>query len=492
MALLGSLLADSKRQLKAMLSPLVRSYGGPATGLPPSRWGLTHEPSGGLSLEGVPLEGLRARFGSPLHVVQASKVRGNARRFRAVPKGGEKGCEVFYSYKSNPVPGVLRLLHGEGVGAEVISAYEFWLARRMGVPASAIVYNGPVKSEASVREALEAGVGLFNVNHAEELLPLARLAKQVGCRPRVGVRVSTGEGWAAQFGVPIAGGAALAAFQEAIGSGVLEVVGLHAHRGGMIHSETQLLRFVDAVLAFTDELKARLDLDLEILDLGGSLGTPTVCHLSEADLRLNRTFQRDLRPPNADDALSIERYLELLVGRVEGHCRASGRQRPRIFLEPGRALTGDTQLLLATVHSVKEEGETSYAILDAGINLAESVRSEYHQLLPVSCDGQPPNRLYVVVGPICSPGDTLYASARLPELHPGDALAIMDAGAYFVPFATSFSFPQPAIVLQDGGEVRLLRRAERFEDLAALDEDDSATALAAAQGQHQASNPKHH
>jgi diaminopimelate decarboxylase len=81
-----------------------------------------------------------------------------------------------------------------------------------------------------------------------------------------------------------------------------------------------------------------------------------------------------------------------------------------------------------------------------------------------------PTRTYTIVGPICSPVDTLYRAVRLPQLCPGDSLAIMDAGAYFVPFATSFSFPQPAIVMVDDGRCRLIRRAERFEDLVMLDD----------------------
>lgn len=78
------------------------------------------------------------------------------------------------------------------------------------------------------------------------------------------------------------------------------------------------------------------------------------------------------------------------------------------------------------------------------------------------------------MGPICSPGDLLRASVRLPRLRPGDAVAVMDAGAYFVPFATAFSFPRPAIVLLEGGEATLLRRAETFEDLVALDGGEAA------------------
>jgi diaminopimelate decarboxylase len=133
-------------------------------------------------------------------------------------------------------------------------------------------------------------------------------------------------------------------------------------------------------------------------------------------------------------------------------------------------VTGDAQFLLASVLTVKRDGDRAFVVLDAGINLAESCRSEYHALLPVKCAQNAATEPYTVVGPICTPGDTLFWSARLPALAPGNAVAIMDAGAYFIPFSTSFSFPQPAIVMVDRGEVRRLRRAERFEDLVAYDQ----------------------
>ena len=145
-------------------------------------------------------------------------------------------------------------------------------------------------------------------------------------------------------------------------------------------------------------------------------------------------------------------------------------------MEPGRAVTSDAQFLLASVLTVKRDGDRAYVVLDAGINLAESCRSEYHALLPGRCAASDAREPYTVVGPICTPGDTLYWSMRLPPLAPGDAVLIMDAGAYFIPFATSFSFPQPAVVMVDRGEVRRLRRAERFEDLVAYDQLDSPRA----------------
>lgn len=461
------LLASTKRRLKRALIPVVGKVAlKPA--LRPEAWDLEVRPQG-LFWDGVDLAALRARWGSPLHVVHRGRLERNARAFLSVPAGSAQGCEVFYSYKTHPVPGVLQRLHGLGVGAEVISAYELWLALELGVAPDRIVYNGPVKSEESLGEAMRRGLGLIVANHREELAKLVRVASAVGKRPRIAVRVNTSSSWTAQFGTPIAGGDALAACEEVRANPSLELVGVQAHRGGMIHSEDELLAFVGELLAFTDTLAER-GIELEVLDFGGSLGSPTVRHLSAAEWRLGQTFLREPAPPAPERALRIERYVQLLVEAVEQHFGRRGRKRPRIFLEPGRAMTSDAQLLLGTVQSTKAAGERTYLILDAGINLAESARSEFHQLLAVSHAGEAAQTTYTVVGPICSPGDTLYPATRLPLLEAGDAVAIMDAGAYFVPFATSFSFPQPAIVEVDGGQARPLRRAERFEDRVALDE----------------------
>ena len=151
-----------------------------------------------------------------------------------------------------------------------------------------------------------------------------------------------------------------------------------------------------------------------------------------------------------------------------------GRRRlpaPRVILEPGRALTADTQLLLTTVLDVKDDGGLAHAVLDAGVNVAEPVPNEFHQLFSVSAPAAPPTTPYRLVGPICTPADVLYNNWRLPSLEPGHVLAIMDSGAYFVPFSTTFSFPKPAILMQDGEDVVTCRRHESFEDMIGLDDE---------------------
>ena len=461
----------SKGWARSGLRPLAQRYAPRRRDLPPELWGLSRNAAGSLTLDGVELDTLLERFGSPLHVVNAKRLDENVAEFLAVPVGSERAAEAFYSYKTNPVPAVLQRMHERGVGAEVISEYELWLALNLGVPPSRIVFNGPGKSVRSLELAVEREIGLINLNSREEAAVVADVARRLGKRPRVGLRIVVPGGWAGQFGEAVSTGAAQWALMDALSYPALEVVALHAHQGGEFSTRQQVESFVSGVLAFADDMRSATGHNFEILDFGGSLGCPTSHRLSARDLRLNRAFQTDLVPRNPRDVLSIGEYVRSVVSLVERHYALGNRPVPRVFLEPGRAMTSNAQMLLCRVTGLRDfTGTPAHAILDAGINVAEPMRGEYHQILPLRARAQKVTKTYRLVGPICTPMDVLCSAWRLPELGIGDALAIMDAGAYFVPFATSFSFPQPGIAMIDGEEVVSIRRAERFEDLISRDE----------------------
>jgi len=465
------LVRGSKQLLRAALQPLAQRYASRRPALSPALWDLEITSDGQLAYEGVALSSLLGTWGSPLHVVQEARLRRNAEDFLAINAGAASPrVEVFYSYKTNPIPGVLQVLHGAGIGAEAISPYELWLALKLGVDPERIIYNGPAKSDASLREAMLRNILLINVNHGEEVARLVPLARALGKRPRVGVRVGTRDGWSGQFGSALETGEAWTTAQQVHASAVLKLSAVHAHLGGALRTRAQLERLVAEVLGFADALHERLGVSIEWLDFGGSLATPTVAHLDEADRRLASALLAEPSAPDPAATLSIRDYVRCLVEQVEAHYAHARRPVPRIALEPGRAMTANAQLLLASVVTLKESLlGPPHVILDAGINLAESVRFEYHQLFAASRMQDALARTYRVAGPICSPGDVLYPAWRGPHLQAGDVVAVMDAGAYFVPFATSFSFPQPAIIALAEGQARLLRRAETFDDLVSLD-----------------------
>ncbi|MFH1808762.1 MAG: pyridoxal-dependent decarboxylase [Pseudomonadota bacterium] len=459
--------APWRQRTRRLMRPVVRAALQRSATLPPSYWGL-RVVDGRLHAGAVDLAGLCPQHGSPLHVVLGSRLRDKVQCCQAALAGAS--TELFFSYKTNPVPGVLRVLHALGVGAEVISPYELWLAQQLGVPGQQIVYGGPGKDAPSIRRALELDIRMINVNHREELEVIAAQAAALGRRARIALRVAPAGGWSWQFGLSIAGGEALEGFRAALASPHLQVVGLHAHRGELMRSVGELRSFVQPVLTFCDELRRELKLDLELLDLGGSLAVPSVASSPALERRLERAFLLPTPAPDPAATLTLPAYAAEVSRQVAAHFNARGRPVPTVILEPGRALSADCQLLLCQVRTLKARAEPpTYAILDAGIHVAEPVAHAHHTLFAATRMSAPATTTWRLVGPTCTPHDVLYSAWQGPELQVGDVLAIMDAGAYLVPFSTTFSFPRPGVVLVDDGRVVLLRRAETFEDLVARD-----------------------
>ena len=445
------------------LGPLVARRQPGRVDLPLSTWGLSVGPSMTLWSDGLDLADVAQREGTPLHVVRGDRLDANARA--AV---GHDGADVFYSYKTNCVPAVLSRLHGHGIGAEVISPYELWLATRLGVPGERILYNGPAKSPESIRSAIHHGALLVNANSVSEAALIARVAAEERRVVNLGIRLALVGTWSGQFGISDLAAAA-SVVRAALDDPWVNLRGLHVHRGMTIRDEATMASYVGAVLTRAGELRDVTGWYPEILDLGGSLACPSSATLSNRQFRLNRALGTDLLPPDPSDCLRIADAAKLAAVLSDAGAVAAGVAPPRVVLEPGRAMTGDTQFLLATVVDVKADGALAHAVLDAGINVGEPVTSEYHQLLSVTDPLAAATVPYRLVGPICTPADVLYQHWRLPSLAPGHVLAIMDSGAYFVSFATTFSFPKPAIVVQDGPSLVTARSRESFENIVHLD-----------------------
>jgi diaminopimelate decarboxylase len=453
---------------KERVGPIVAALQPRRVDLPLDRWDLSVGSNGRLWLRDHDLHELATTHGTPLHLVDATRLEASATSALA-PGAGGAGADIFFSYKTNPVPGVLRRLHRVGIGAEVISAYELWLALELGVPPDRIIYNGPAKSDASLRTAIERRVLLINANSAPELVRIARLARAAGAVANVGVRVSLPGMWGGQFGIRSGSAHLVDAIRMAIADPALALRAAHFHRGGTIRTPGEWRAHVEAIVRFCDDLAPTTGWVPEILDIGGSLACATVAGVPPRQFRLNRALGTDLLPPDPRSAVTVAAASEIATEIVRRHFGERRLPVPAVLMEPGRALTGDAQLLLTSVVDVKEDGSPVHAVLDAGINLADPLPHEYHQLFSASAPAVRAERSYRLVGPICTPADVLYYRWRLPPLDVGHVVAIMDTGAYFVPFSTSFSFPRPPVLEVDGGVIRELRRRESFADLVARD-----------------------
>jgi diaminopimelate decarboxylase len=439
--------------------------------LKPEDWGL-QSIGGDLHWGGCRLADLAQRYGTPLHVVNAERLMANYHQFRDAFAAEHPNSLVGFSYKTNPLPGALTILHAAGAIAEVISHYELWLALRLGVPPDRIVLNGPGKSAECMRLAVELGVHLINLDNILEADILQEAARQMGRKQRVGVRVVTSVGWAAQFGIPVAGGAALSAFERLQQCPDLLPCGLHIHLGTGIKDVSVYLQAVRELLAFARELKAKRGILIHFFDLGGGFGVPTVAPLTEMDERL-LTAGYPAAPVDPRRTPTISTYAQA-IGQLlrEWYPEA---ERPTLFFEPGRAISSSAQLLLLRVRAMKPGPAGSLqVILDGGHNLAIPTSYEHHALWPVCGMNRPFDRVHHFYGPLCHPGDVLARQVLFPTLQVGDVVAMMDAGAYFIPNQMNFSNPRPPAVVVEQGRDRLTREAETFEHMIQLDQVERA------------------
>jgi diaminopimelate decarboxylase len=437
--------------------------------LQPSHWGAEVTPEGDLSLGGCRLADVAARFGTPLQVVHEDRLVANARRFRESFATICPRLEFGFSYKTNPLPGALRILHAQGLCAEVISHFELWLALRLGVPPERIVFNGPGKPDESLRLAAARGVKIVNLDNVDEAARLQHFAKESGRRQAVGLRIVTSVGWSAQFGVPLRQGAALAAFDAMATHDHLVPRGLHLHLGTGIKNVAVYAQAVDEAFAFAKLLKATRGVDIDFFDLGGGFGVPTVGPLTAMDERLLAAGY-PAAPVDVDATPPLAVYAEAIGARLRAHFGA-GADIPTIFFEPGRAVSSSAQTLLLRVLAVKPGPRDSrIVILDGGHNLALPTGYEMHELLPVAGLRRAADTVQHFYGPLCHPSDIVARGRRLPVLRAGDVVAVMDAGAYFIPNQMNFSNPRSAAVIVKDGTARLTRGAESFERIVALDD----------------------
>ena len=438
--------------------------------LSPELWNHTVNADGHLAIGGHDTIELARRYGTPLHVVSRPRLERDFRHFIGNFRSRWPSVEIGYSYKTNPLPGVIRELHALGAWAEVISHFELWLALRLGVPPDRIIYNGPAKSAEGLRLAISRGIRLINVDNLSEIDEVGRLAGEFGVRQQVGVRVVTSVGWSGQFGHSLANGEAREAFARLAAIGSVDACGLHVHLGTGLKDVATYLQAIREMLDFAGKLKTELGVQIRFFDFGGGFGVPTVRPLDQWDERL-AAMGFPPGPIDTNKAPTIEAFAKSIVELMQACYPGDDKApRPMLLFEPGRAITSSAQTLLLSVLAVKPGADgSSRAILDGGKNIAMPTGYELHELLPASNMRGEYRGLHSFYGPLCHPGDVLLRWKRFPDVRPGDVVALMDAGAYFIPNQMNFSNPRPAAVMVDETRDWIIRERESFENIVQLD-----------------------
>ena len=370
-------------------------------------------------------------FGTPLYVYDLPKIAAQVAQVRAAfPE-----ADLFFAAKANPCGAVLRHLAAQGLGAEVISEGELARALRAGIPAERVLLGGPRQDDGLVRAARQAGVGWVSLDNRDQAERwTASLATQPGPErllvrlnpaldPRTHEHLATGAA-TSKFGLPFDETAALA---ERLGD---RLEGFHVHIGSQITD----VSVYDEVLGQLRALLGRFP-DVRTLDLGGGFAVPS---------------------------FPLEAFSKKITAFVGDR---------RLLLEPGRFLVAESGTLLTRVLHVKT-GPVKHVVCDAGMAdlLRPALYGARHPVRALGKDGK--NEIVDVDGPLCENADRLGQGVALPEVGPGDLLAVSEAGAYGYTMSSHYaSSLRPAEAVWDGETFRLAARRETVEDLWRLECD---------------------
>jgi diaminopimelate decarboxylase len=403
---------------------------------------------GALWMEGVALAEVAERFGTPCYVYSRAAIEAGWRAFDDALAGTDH--LVCYAVKANSNLAVLGLLARLGSGFDIVSGGELARVLAAGGRAERVIFSGVGKGEAEMRAALEAGIKCFNVESEPELERLDAVAASMGRRAPVSLRVnpdvdarthpyiSTGlKG--NKFGIPHE--RALAAYERAAGLAHLEVTGIDCHIGSQILDPAPLGEALEGVMDLVAALERR-GIRLAHVDGGGGLG---------------------IRYRESETAPDVGAWCRQVAARLAGTGHA-------IVLEPGRSIVGNAGVLLTRVEYLKTDKEKRFAVVDASMSelLRPALYEAWHEIVPVAAPLRE-RALYDVVGPVCESSDVLGFDREL-AVAPGDALAILSAGAYGMAMSSNYNTrPRPSEVMVDGGRAVEVRARESIASLFALE-----------------------
>ncbi len=427
--------------------------------LPPGRWGLTVGADGRLHRGDIALADLVAQHGSPVHVVDLDRLDEHVARLRRSAGTGS----IAATHELIAVGPLLSRLHGQGVLGVVASIDELDRAIAIGIDPASIVYGEAAPTESTLERAASGGVRAITISSPDQVDLVRRVAtrRPADAAMPVALELTVGDGGPiGSIGADT--DAAMAAANDLTTTTGIELRAVRLRRAAPVDNADSV---VDAAAAITSIAALLAAHPVDEVMLTVDVAPATTPPISGSRGRLNRFAGLDLPTPRPSSGADPAR----LVALAEAALRDAAGDATNLIVEPGRALTASSQLLLASVLDIKNDGEPVHVVLDAGINLAEQTQAHYHQLFNASCATGPLTGPFRMVGPICTPADVLYTNWRLPRADAGDVVAIMDTGAGFVALSTSFSFPRPAVVGIAGAAVSVLRRSETFDDLIELD-----------------------
>ena len=401
---------------------------------------------GELHCEGVALRRLATEFGTPLYVYSQSHIVGQHKSLNRALAGFDH--LICCSVKANGNLAVLRALAQEGAGFDIVSGGELYRVVQAGGDPTKCVFAGVGKTRDEIEYALRLGIYSFNVESEPELRTIAAVARRMGKRAPIAIRVnpgvdpdthhyiSTGK-HESKFGISIKH--ALDVYREAAQLNGIEIRGVQIHIGSQITKTAPFVLAIKKIAPLIEHVREMAPRSLQFFDIGGGLGI---------------RYHKERTPTTAEFARAVAPQLKK-IGL-------------RILLEPGRFIVGNGGVLVTRVVYVKRTPVKRFVIIDAAMNdlIRPALYESYHEIIPVAGKLARRKMTADVVGPVCESGDFFAQNRKVAAVTEGELLAVMSAGAYGMVMASNYNArPRPGEVMVRGSRYELVRRRESVKDL---------------------------
>lgn len=403
-----------------------------------------------LVIGGVPVSDIVAQYGTPLFVYDRSIIDRKLDLLREVLPSRFK---IYYSVKANPNPALLRHFISNRCGLEIASAGELQIALSVGCPPDQILFAGPGKTDAELEMALRQDIGEMHVESLLEIERISKICRRLGKNARVSLRVNPSaeaQGGAMRMGgKPAPFGIDEETLDEAL-SRVLRISGIsfkgiHLFTGTQILDHTVLESQYRKGLQLGRRVAKLVGGPLHTIDFGGGLGIPYFA--DETELEMDK----------------LKDGLTELFSEIEDD---PNFEETTFVIEPGRYLIGEAGIYITSVTDVKISRGKKFLILDGGMNHHLAASGNLGQVIkrnfPISIINKLQSKLEErvdIVGPLCTPLDTLARDVQLPSAAVGDLVGIFQSGAYALTASPVgfLSHPSPAEILAGNGEACVIR-----------------------------------
>lgn len=404
-------------------------------------------------IDGVKVNELVEKFGSPLFVMSERQIRHNQREAYRIFKTRYPKVQFAWSYKTNYLSAVCSVFHSENSWAEVVSEFEYDKAKKLGIKGDKIIFNGPDKNKSVLRKAIKEKAKI-HIDHFDELYSILEITEEEKLKANVAIRVNMDVGvypkWD-RFGFNYENGEAWQALKRILNSKNLQLVGLHTHIGTyMMTAEAYRLAAIKLV-DLAKAVKRDFNHTIDYIDMGGGFAS-------------HNTLLGQYLP--AEELVpSIEQFADAISsGLFELSWQRD--EMPMLILETGRALIDDAGYMISSVLANKRLSDGRRAtIIDAGVNLLFTSFWYKHKISPAQESGVYTENS-AIYGPLCMNIDCIRESINIPALKVGDKIIVHHVGAYDMTQWMQFITMRPKVVMiMEDGSVEIIRKEETLEYL---------------------------